>query len=914
MGGINMLSTQEFDNWCHRLNLSEVTRKVIEQIRSTEPVRQVQGGGGNVTGNYCSKKMGKTLKFESHKVELPGIEEYESSEDVLEFYDQPYQLTLKFQTKKGRVVTVTHIPDFIDWIKYRNRQFLKSYTEQKYQIKSSVATFIKSLVTSQPGITYFNLLQYQTVNPDDLNALIATEELYIDLSAAPLAEPEKVHIFRNRETAQAYTVGEVPQISTVANCLQIIDVAVGTSFCWDGQPLTVLHHGDSKNVLRSSNSLIHLTHSEFDLLVQRGEIVGLKVPEQRGIHPEAIECFLKASPESLAEANHRYQVIEPYLNGGKREFETVSERTIRNWKSKFRAAEQKYHWGYIGLFDNHAAKGNRTKRISQEAWEFIDKVIEEHYETLKQRGKMAVYGVLSQEWEKAGRSEHLPSYVTFSDRIKQRSGYLQTKKRLGSRAAYQKSNFYWELEFTTPRHGDRPFEICHIDHTQLDIELVCSRTGRPLGRPWATLLIDAMSRRILAVYLTFDEPSYRSCMMVLRICVQRFSRFPETIVVDGGAEFGSTYFETLLAAFECTKKQRPIAKARFGSVIERIFGTTETLLLNVLEPADTLVFLVFGVTGVGKTTLRLRLEKLLLEEWIADLQNNPGQIVVAGLEAVPAEKGNFSYKDYYTRALEAIKEVLIEYKVNYGLTESDFQGWKPDYHLNGKDSPALRRAMEKVFRYRQLKAFTVDEAQHLLMIAGGHQMLQQMNWIKSIANVTGTVHILFGTYELLNCATLNGQMGRRSEDIHLSPYQTDDPSDVAEFIRVISTFQRHLPLPKEPDFEKHYEYLLEGSVGCVGILKNWLTRSLRLALAESAPTLTTSHLKQGAFSASRINKIRAEAQQGERRFIEENSLSFQLESSKGSNHHSVNKSSSKRVRVGQRSPKRDTVGIEQYDN
>ncbi|WP_218617003.1 Mu transposase C-terminal domain-containing protein [[Phormidium ambiguum] IAM M-71] len=116
--------------------------------------------------------------------------------------------------------------------------------------------------------------------------------------------------------------------------------------------------------------------------------------------------------------------------------------------------------------------------------------------------------------------------------------------------------------------------MAHIDHTQLDIELVCSRTGRSLGRPWATVLIDAMSRRILAIYLTFDEPSYRSCMMVLRICVQRFSRLPETIVVDGGAEFSSTYFETLLAAFECTKKQRPPAKARFGSIIERLFGTT----------------------------------------------------------------------------------------------------------------------------------------------------------------------------------------------------------------------------------------------------------------------------------------------------------------------------------------------------
>ncbi|MHC5771961.1 MAG: TnsA endonuclease N-terminal domain-containing protein [Nostoc sp.] len=30
----------------------------------------------------------------------------------MEFYDQPYRLTLKFFTKKGQLVTVTHIPDF----------------------------------------------------------------------------------------------------------------------------------------------------------------------------------------------------------------------------------------------------------------------------------------------------------------------------------------------------------------------------------------------------------------------------------------------------------------------------------------------------------------------------------------------------------------------------------------------------------------------------------------------------------------------------------------------------------------------------------------------------------------------------------------------------------------------------------
>lgn len=150
-------------------------------------------------------------------------------------------------------------------------------------------------------------------------------------------------------------------------------------------------------------------------------------------------------------------------------------------------------------------------------------------------------------------------------------------------------------------------------------------------------------------------------------------------------------------------------------------------------------------------------------------RKNPGQIAVAGTEAIPAIVGKFSYKDYYTRALEALNEVLIEYKVACCFSRDEENDSGLVSRAYRQDAPALRRAMEKVFRYRQLKAFTVDEAQHLFMMAGGHQMLHQMNWIKSIANLTGTVHILFGTYELLNCPTLNGQIGRRSEDIHLLP-------------------------------------------------------------------------------------------------------------------------------------------------
>lgn len=382
-----------------------------------------------------------------------------------------------------------------------------------------------------------------------------------------LREPTKVQLFRDLETAQACRLME-PWRTTAK--LRDSSLEEGKSLHWDGKPVSIIQKGDTSVVLRGEGGLIQLTHNEFDHLLEQQQITSAE-NKQIFVHSQAWELFQKASPEDLKVANYRYRVIEPYLQGELPEREVVPKRTIRRWKHWFITAVQIYNWGYIGLLPHRTAKGNRNARISDDAWEFIDKIVKEHYETLKQKGKLAVYGILVKEWEKHERTDCCPSHVTFYNRLKQRAGYEQTKKRQGTRAAYQKSPFYWELELSTPRHGERPWQICHIDHTELDIELVCSSTGRLLGRPWATILLDAYSRRVLAVYLSFDCPSYRSCMMVLRTCVQRFERFPETLVVDHGAEFDSVYFETLLAAFKCAKKQRPVARPRFGKGYGAIF-------------------------------------------------------------------------------------------------------------------------------------------------------------------------------------------------------------------------------------------------------------------------------------------------------------------------------------------------------
>jgi len=64
--------------------------------------------------------------------------------------------------------------------------------------------------------------------------------------------------------------------------------------------------------------------------------------------------------------------------------------------------------------------------------------------------------------------------------------------------------------------------------------------------------------------------------MVMRLCVKRYGRLPTAITVDGGPEFRSVYFEQLLRCIELRKHQRPSSEPRFGSPLERLFGTLDT--------------------------------------------------------------------------------------------------------------------------------------------------------------------------------------------------------------------------------------------------------------------------------------------------------------------------------------------------
>lgn len=350
----------------------------------------------------------------------------------------------------------------------------------------------------------------------------------------------------------------------------------------------------------------------------------------------------------------------------------------------------------------------------------------------------------------------------------------------------------------------------------------------------------------------------------------------------------------------------------------RLKEAYEALVRAIKEPAGALLIFVYGPSGVGKTTLRLRVEQRLIQESLSALEVNRGRIPVVGVEAVAPESKNFSWKDYYTRALVALEEPLVDHKFDYGV-RGIYRNIFGQVVIEQKVvAPALRRALEQALRYRQPDVFFIDEAQHLGKIASGQKLQDQLDCLKSLANMTGILHGLLGTYELLTFRNLSGQLSRRSVDIHFRRYRPDIQEDVQAFKSVILTFQRQMPLLELPDLVTHWEYCYERTLGCVGILKDWLTRSLRDALEEGAATVTIKHLERRMWSVAQCQRMLKEIQEGERQLAETETDIAQLRATLGlgieinqvQQNEPAPKAPNKTGKVGKRRPKRDPIGTE----
>jgi energy-coupling factor transporter ATP-binding protein EcfA2 len=344
----------------------------------------------------------------------------------------------------------------------------------------------------------------------------------------------------------------------------------------------------------------------------------------------------------------------------------------------------------------------------------------------------------------------------------------------------------------------------------------------------------------------------------------------------------------------------------------------DRLLDAITESAPNSLVIVSGPTGVGKTTLLAKIRQLLSAKALQDTEQDPGHLPVVIIEATPPESRTFSWRSHFKRLLLAMNEPLVDCKRRLNPVDRTTQTLPPFPNDRGVTAD-YHYAVEQALRYRRPRAVLIDEAQHLFSRASGRSLEDQLNVLKSLANRSNTVHVLCGTYELLRIRNLSGQLSRRSIDIHFPRYDVAKAADRRTYMKILQTFAEQMPLPEAPDLVKFWEYLYERSIGCVGILKDWLVKGLSSAIRQSDRTLTLKHLEKHALSVAQCDRLIEETARGESQFREGADALGRLRLRLGFPDPTRSKelavaSAADRPRQqhpGQRHPKRDVVGAGQ---
>ncbi|MEC5387754.1 DDE-type integrase/transposase/recombinase [Uliginosibacterium sp. H3] len=618
-----MLEHHHRDALLDRLGLPPKGRRIVVDAVRNSPVRPVKSRGGNVLTTYQSRKMQRESNTESRHLEFPAAVTYEHDPDVLEFFAQPCHLKFEVIDDQGEIHKIDHIPDFLiiradgvflhEWKSEEKLQGLARRTPWRYQLNDDgqwrspyiehwladrgityqictetrigerrientlfledylhpsamacpidAAMRVESALKEDATLYLAELYEKAQCTPDDAFKLIADGILIADMDGEFLAEPHRCRVFRDhavRDFERALTECRARPQAVDGT----LDLRVGARVLYNHVPYEISLVGVMQIVLKSEHAdMIELKLSTLGELAATGNLKMENACGEDLQRPRLCDF----TENELRTALSRQSDLSR---------ESLSPRTRARFKKLVTHAEIAGLDTLTALVPRTRDRGNRTARLSPEQLDAIAEITRKHFLNSKAQNRKACHNHLIALCRE--KQIEAPSYPTLIAHFKKLPRTGADRARYGKRVAYKNAEFVSVLHADTPVHGVRPFQYVHMDHTEVDIELVCSRTGKGLGRPWLSFAIDAFTRRILGMYLSFDSPSYRSNMMLFRDIVRRFRRLPQMVVVDNGADFRSEDFSLFAKLMRIHVRYRPAGNPRHGAVMERIFGSMHT--------------------------------------------------------------------------------------------------------------------------------------------------------------------------------------------------------------------------------------------------------------------------------------------------------------------------------------------------
>lgn len=309
-----------------------------------------------------------------------------------------------------------------------------------------------------------------------------------------------------------------------------------------------------------------------------------------------------------------------------------------HWNTVYRWQKQLMMHGKDGraLINQHQKKGNRKSRYPKAVEDIVKEVIESYYLTQERRNKVQTWERAYAKVERANKSLPkserlmLPSKKLVKRLIDEIPYDVQLIARHGRTVANRILRS--KLKHHVTNHA---LEIVEIDHTQLDVFVIDSDTGMPLGRPWLTICIDIHTRCIVGFYIGFESPSYLTAAKCLKHALTPKTNLKNDIIdieneweahgvmqklrVDNGMEFHSYSLENLCLALGIDLEYTPRKQPWFKGYVERVNRTINERFCHAI-PGKTFSNIIEKEEYDPEKNAVIDLETLraLMNKWIVD--------------------------------------------------------------------------------------------------------------------------------------------------------------------------------------------------------------------------------------------------------------------------------------------------------
>lgn len=300
-----------------------------------------------------------------------------------------------------------------------------------------------------------------------------------------------------------------------------------------------------------------------------------------------------------------------------------------------------------------------------------------------------------------------------------------------------------------------------------------------------------------------------------------------------------------MEAFKDLKVKHPRLEEMDRTLMRAIHGHRSYTLLAL-----------YGASGVGKSTVMKRVAERCREE-----EPNPSRVPVVVVQASPEDIGASARLDYYRQILMQLQGHMAVKDRVMNLALATKPGRKSNDPTEWLD---MREAVVYALELLRVKAVFVDEAQHLMYVDTPHKPTAQLDWLKTLTNRTNVLHVLVGNFELYDFCHLNAQAARRMRDLPFPRYHLDNQTECEEFAGALQLLLERVPM--EVDVQgllSHWRWFAEWSLGCIGVLSDWMVETVDALWKEGGTTLTIEALKRHALQADQRVRMEMEARAGE---------------------------------------------------